>query len=120
MKAAQLVQYGDKDSVVITDVQKPTVGPDNVLIEVYAAGVNPIEWKVQLGYMKDFMPLQLPVTLGGDVSGVVTEVGANVTAFQTGDAVFGQGSVLAGSSGTFAEYNLTIAKSIAKKPENVS
>lgn len=120
MKAAQLVQYGETDSVVITDVQKPTVGPDNVLIEVHAAGVNPIEWKMQLGYMKDFMPLQLPVTLGGDLAGIVTEVGVNVTAFQPGDAVFGQGSVLAGASGTFAEYNLTVAKSIAKKPENVS
>lgn len=120
MKAARLINYGETDSVVITEVEKPTVGPDNILIEVHAAGVNPIEWKVQLGYMKDFMPLQLPITLGGDVAGIVTEVGENVTDFKPGDAVFGQGSVLAGASGTFAEYNLTVAKSIAKKPELVS
>ncbi len=120
MKAAQLKAYGGKEAVVINEISKPEVGEGQVLVEVHAAGVNPIDWKVQLGYLKDFVPLELPVTLGGDPAGVVSEVGSNVTEFKAGDEVYGQGNVLGGGSGSFAEFTLTKPTSIAKKSGKLS
>lgn len=120
MKAAQLTQYGGKEAVAINEIAKPEIETGKVLVEVHAAGVNPIDWKVQLGYLKDFVPLQLPVTLGGDLAGVVSEVGADVTEFKVGDEVYGQGSILGGATGAFAEFDLTLPGSIAPKPEKLS
>lgn len=120
MKAAQLTQYGEINNIAINDVPRPEVTDDKILVQVKAAGVNPFDWKVQLGYMKDFIPLQLPVTLGGDISGVVVKVGAEVEVIKEGDEVFGQANVVAGESGAFAEFALTSSISLAKKPANVS
>lgn len=119
MKAAQLVQYGDVDSIRVQDIPSPNVTDDSVLIEVHAAGVNPFDYKLQLGYMKEMIPLQLPITLGGDIAGVVTAIGANVTSLKIGDAVFGQANAVAGSSGSFAEYANAKANSLALKPKNL-
>lgn len=120
MKAAQLTQYGKTNSIAINEVPQPDVAAGKVLVQVKAAGVNPFDWKVQLGYMKDFIPLQLPVTLGGDLSGVVVKVGAGVEGISEGDEVFGQASAVAGESGAFAEYAFTSPTSLAKKPTTVS
>lgn len=119
MKAAQLHEYG-KSGVQVIDIQKPEIDSDKVLVEVHAAGVNPFDWKVQLGYMKDFIPLQLPVTLGGDLAGVVSEIGPNVSDFKVGDEVYGQGIAVAGASGSFAEFDLVKANTIALKPKKLS
>lgn len=117
MKAAQLTQYGGKEAIAMNDIPQPEVTDDTVLVQVKGAGVNPIDWKVQLGYMKDFIPLELPVTMGGDLAGVVVKVGANVTNFKEGDEVYGQGSVLGKATGSFAEYVRTSPTSIALKPK---
>jgi len=120
MKAAQLTHYGGKEAVKIADVSTPTTSDGKILVEVYAAGVNPVDWKIQLGYLKDYMPLELPATLGGDFAGIVTEVGNGVTEFRKGDEVYGQASVLAGSSGSFAEFALTNSTTIAPKPKKIN
>jgi len=57
------------------DVSGPAVSKGHLLIEVHAAGVNPIDWKICEGYMSQMVPLKFPATLGGDISGIVTEVG---------------------------------------------
>ncbi len=119
MKAAQLKEYGEKDNVQVTDIPQPEITEGNILVEVYAAGVNPVDWKVQYGYMKDMLP-PLPITLGGDIAGVVKAIGAGVTNFKEGDEVYGQGSVLGKASGAFAEFDLTSANSIGLKPEKIS
>jgi alcohol dehydrogenase len=116
MKAAQLTQYGGKEAIAINDVETPQITDGKVLVEVHAAGVNPFDWKIQLGYMKDAIPLTFPVTLGGDLAGVVKEVGQGVTNVAVGDEVYGQGNAIAGATGAFAEYDLVLEKSIAKKP----
>lgn len=120
MKAAQLTHYGETDNIVINEIPQPEASVDKVLVQVKAAGVNPFDWKVQLGYMKDFIPLQLPVTLGGDLAGVVVKVGANVTGFTEGDEVYGQANAVAGESGAFAEFALTSPTSLAQKPTILS
>jgi NADPH:quinone reductase-like Zn-dependent oxidoreductase len=69
--------------------------------------------------MKDGIPLELPITLGGDIAGVVSEVGSGVTGFQVGDHVYGQANFVAGNSGAFAEFALTKAGQLANAPSNI-
>lgn len=121
MKTAQINKYGGKEVIEInSNVSKPQVAEGKIVIEVHAAGINPIDWKIRQGYMSQMMPLQFPATMGGDFSGVVTEVGGGVSGLRVGDEVYGQAGVLLGGSGTFAEYALVPSQNIAKKPKNVS
>ena len=70
--------------------------------------------------MKNMIPLQFPVTLGGDIAGIVTKVNAGISNLSVGDKVYGQANVVAGNSGAFAEYAATSAKQIAKMPKNLN
>lgn len=119
MKAAQLTEYGGKEAISINELPELEVGEGQILIDVKAAGVNPFDWKVQAGYMKDFIPLNLPVTLGGDFAGVVTQVGSGVEDIQVGDEVYGQANILAGGSGSFADKAIAVANVIALKPKSI-
>lgn len=121
MKAAQINKYGGSEVVEInTNVPKPALSAGKVLVAIHAAGVNPIDWKVRQGYMEKFSPLQFPSTLGGDFSGVIEELGGDVSNFQKGDEVYGTAIVLGGGSGSFAEYSSANIKSIAQKPKGLS
>ncbi len=116
MKAAQISEYGDPSVVVINEIEKPTVNEGQVLVEVHAASLNPFDTTIRTGKMKD--AIQLPVTLGGDIAGVVVEVGQGVSDFAVGDKVYGQANAVAGNSGAFAEYAATKATQVAKMPAN--
>ena len=119
MKAAQLTKYGDQDALrVVQDAPRPVANSDQVLVEVYAASVNPFDWKVRQGYMKDAIALNLPATLGGDVAGIVAEVGDNVTGFEIGQPVYGMANAV-GGQGSFAEYTPVSASQLAAKPQSV-
>lgn len=119
MKAAQISEYGEPDVLkTFTDAPKPQAGAGQVLIEVHAAGVNPFDWKVREGYMKDVVPLQFPATLGGDVAGVVAELGDGVSGFTVGQAVYGQANAV-GGQGSYAEFTLVKAESLATKPDSL-
>ncbi len=121
MKAAQIKKYGGSEVVEINkNAPKPAVSPGCLLVEVHAAGVNPVDWKIREGYMQQMVPLQFPATLGGDFSGVVAEVGEGVSVFKKGDEVYGYASVLSGGSGSFAEFALADAKATARKPKNIN
>lgn len=124
MKAAQFNKYGGSEVVEINEnAPKPTAAKGKVLIEVYAASLNPVDWKIRAGYMKEMVPLQFPVTLGGDFSGVVKQVcpsvGGGVLDFKVGDKVYGQAIVLNGGSGAFAEFVASNVANIALKPKGV-
>lgn len=120
MKSAQIDEYGDTSVIQIKEVEKPSLKPDQVLVEVYASSINPFDTSIRAGYMKDIIPLEFPVTLGGDIAGVVAEVGEDVTGLSVGDKIFGQANVVAGNSGAFAEYSATKASQIAKSPTNTN
>ena len=119
MKAAQINAYGDPSVVEINEINTPQVGEGQVLVEVHASSLNPFDSKLRAGDMKEMISLQFPVTLGGDIAGVVTQVSEGVTSVAVGDKVYGQANVAAGSSGAFAEYAATAAKYIAKAPANL-
>lgn len=119
MKAVVVTRYGRTEDVVeLRDLPAPTVGPRQVLIEVYAASVNPIDFKLQQGALKAVRKMQFPFVMGFDVSGVITAVGAEVTQYQVGDAVFSR--VDSAAMGTFAEQVAVDAQYVAPKPARLS
>jgi NADPH:quinone reductase-like Zn-dependent oxidoreductase len=78
MKAIRIHAYGGPEVLKYEDVPRPVPNDDDVLIKVMAAGVNPVDWKIRQGYMKDMFTL--PLILGWDVAGVIEEKGNKVTA----------------------------------------
>lgn len=116
MKAAVIREYGAQ--VEIADVPQPKLLADSVLIEVYAASVNPIDNAIRAGYMKDMLPIPFPFIMGFDVSGIVLEVGDQVTTFKKGDEVFSRPNSM--QARTIAEYTVVKAEELALKPANIS
>ena len=100
----------------------PNVSTGKVLVIVNAAGLNPIDWKIREGYMRQMIQLQLPSTLGMDFSGVIKQIGEGVSPsdFKQGDEVYGQAAVVKGGSEAFAEMALASQDSIAHKPRSLS
>ena len=89
IRAVRFHEYGDSKKLVLESLPRPEPRADEVLVEVYYAGVNPIDWKIRSGYLKDFMPVSLPFAPGIDFSGVIAEVGSGVKDLKKGQAVFG-------------------------------
>jgi alcohol dehydrogenase len=121
MKSAQITRYGNTSEVIeIRQTNTPNLSEGNVLVEVKAAGINPIDWKIREGYMQQMIHLQFPSTLGLDFSGVIKQVGEDVSSdFREGDEVYGQAGVPSGGSGAFSEMALASATSIAHKPKTL-
>lgn len=118
MKAAQISDYGGKEVLQIKEVPKPVPGEDQVLVEVHAAATNPFDYKVREGIYKQWVKLRLPATLGGDVSGVVVEVGKGVSSFKVGQEVFGQAGAASGE-GSYAEFTPVRTTQLALKPDTI-
>ncbi|MDA3851448.1 MAG: NADP-dependent oxidoreductase [Spirochaetaceae bacterium] len=116
MKAAIIRGYGKE--VEIADIAKPDLLEDSVLIEVHSASINPIDNIIRAGYMKDYIPISFPFTMGYDVSGVVVEVGSKVSHFKKGDEVYSRPT--GNLAGTIAEYTVVNEKEIALKPANIT
>jgi NADPH:quinone reductase-like Zn-dependent oxidoreductase len=118
MKAVRIYTYGEPDVLVYEDVCRPEVRPDEVLIHVHAAGVNPVDLKVREGHLKDRWGHHLPLILGWDASGVVEDVGSGVFNFRPGDQVFAHLDTM--RDGTYAEYVAAPASALARKPKSLS
>lgn len=114
MRAVRFHEYGPPAVLVVDAVDRPEPKAGEVLIKIRAAGVNPIDWKLRAGYMKQFMPLTLPYTPGLDAAGTVEALGEGVTGFAVGDRVFGRGA------GTYADFAVAPGATIALIPEGVS
>lgn len=114
-RTAQFTDYGDPDVLKLVDAPPPTPGPGQVRLAVRAAGVNPVDWKIVAGFMRDIMPIQLPAGAGTDVAGVVDEVGPGVTEWAVGDEVLG-----VAATPSFAEFALAAAGDLVRKPAAVS
>lgn len=120
MKAAQISGYGGPEVLVTNDgVVKPSAPSGQVLVAVHAAGVNPWDWKVRVGQVQQSIPLRFPATLGGDLAGVVVELGEGVREFKVGDEVYGSADSTS-SEGSFAEFAPARASSLAIKPAGIS
>jgi NADPH:quinone reductase-like Zn-dependent oxidoreductase len=119
MKAAIINEFGDADVLQITEVEKPEINEEQVLIKVKAIGINPVDTKVRAGTSGISKQITLPVILGWDVSGTIVNVGKKVTQFKTGNDVFGcVGFPRLGNA--YAEFTLADPKLLAIKPNNIS
>jgi len=118
MKAIRINQYGGPDVLAVEDAPRPVPAPDEILIRVIATSINPIDCKIRAGRMTKSHPLALPATLGWDASGIVDSVGANVTRFKPGDAVFTYPAF--GRFGTYAEFVAVNESEVALKPKTIS
>jgi NADPH:quinone reductase-like Zn-dependent oxidoreductase len=88
MRAVVLTAFGDVDKLVLRDEPEPTLGPNDVKVRVAGASINPVDWKIRSGSYKR-VPIELPLILGRDVSGVIVELDSHVTGFAIGDRVMG-------------------------------
>ena len=124
MKSVQINRYGGSEVVEINkDIPEPTISAGKVLVNVKAAGVNPADWKIREGYFQQMIPLQFPSTMGTDISGILKELGEDVSnsGLEKGDEVYGQASaIFSGGSGAFAEMALANKDSIAHKPKTLN
>jgi NADPH:quinone reductase len=117
MRAIAEDQFGGP--IVLMDLPTPKIGEDEVLIRVQAAGINPFDWKVADGALKDTMTHRFPLIPGFDAAGVVERVGANVKELAEGDEVCGYLLKPIIGNGTYAEYVGAPAAIVAKKPRSV-
>lgn len=119
MKAVRIHAFGGPEVLQLEDVARPVPAPDEILIQVQASGVNPVDWWIREGgndALRSF--LTLPLTLGWDAAGIVAEVGSDVTTLQKGDAVYGTPNFP--GNGSYAEYCAAKASQFARKPNSLS
>jgi len=118
MKAFLIDRYGKQETGRIGDMPEPDLRDDDVLIQVRAASINPLDSKIKSGEFKLILPYRFPLILGNDVSGTVVRVGARVSQFKPGDDVYARPDD--DRIGTFAEFIAIKASSVALKPTNIS
>src|SRR6266700_515648 len=115
MRAIGVSGYGGPEQLKLERIERPQPQAGEVLLRVHAAGVNPLDWKIRQGLLKDVLPMTFPSTPGIEVAGVVEDVGPGVTAFAIGQAVFGQSA-----KGAYAEYVAVSVEALALKPQTLS
>lgn len=121
MRAATYSSYSqDNSSLTVSELPDPKVAPGAVLVEVRAAGVNPVDWKVMAGYLDGLMDAVFPVIPGWDVAGVVRAVGPDTPEFAVGDEVYSYARKDCVHAGTFAELVAVPAVAVARKPASLT
>src|SRR5512139_412764 len=117
MKAVRIHGYGSTDVLCYEEAPRPKPGEDEVLIRVFASSVNPFDCAVRAGYMNSYFNYILPLIPGTDVSGIIEEVGTNVTDLKPGDEVYTRAGVW--RDGAYAEFVAVAAADVAFKPKTV-
>jgi NADPH:quinone reductase-like Zn-dependent oxidoreductase len=118
MQAMRFHSYGDPGVLILEEVPRPKPGAGEVLIQVHAAGVNPLDWKVRAGYVKDWLPHRLPLIPGWDVAGTVTALGRGVSDFKVGDEVYGKLDFA--RNGAYAEYVAARVGDLMFRPKTIN
>ena len=117
MKAIRIHEYGGPEVLRYEDAPDPVPGDEDVLVRVRACGVNPVDWKVREGMLKESVKYKLPMIPGWDVSGVVVATGAKASRFTKGEEVFGRPDIA--RDGGYAELVAVRESTLAKKPESI-
>lgn len=117
MKALIFKRYSKTDNIAFTDIPRPAPKPHEILVQVHAVGLNPIDTMIPKGTFKPILHFELPATLGSDLAGVVIEVGSRVTRFKAGDEVFA--SIFDLGIGSLAEFEVVPESAAALKPSNL-
>ena len=115
MKAVQIKNYSKEIYTTLSDIPKPQISDSEVLIQVKAAAVNPVELLILTGSVKLIQDYPMPLTLGNECSGIVEQVGSKVEGFKKGDRVYTRLPI--GKIGAFAEYVAVEQDAVAKMPE---
>lgn len=118
MQAVVINQYGDEHQLEMATLPIPTLGAHQVLVQVKATSINPIDWKIREGYLQKMFDWTFPIVLGWDLAGIITQVGVDVTDWQVGDEVFARPDTT--NRGTYAEFAAVDDHLLAHKPANVS
>jgi NADPH:quinone reductase-like Zn-dependent oxidoreductase len=118
MKAIRIYEFGGPEVMQIVEVERPVPAPDEILVKVYAASVNPADYIIRRGGNEGLKPyLKLPMGLGIDAAGIVEEVGQDVTIFKKGDHVYGVPNYL---DGAYTEYLAAKANQFALMPHTLN
>lgn len=117
MKAFLINKY-TKGGLQLADVSVPKIKDNEVLVEIYAAGLNLLDSKIKTGEFKLILPYKMPLILGHDLAGIIKEVGKNVKKYKVGDEVYSRPADF--HIGTFAEYIAVREEDLAPKPTNLS
>ncbi|WP_430868643.1 NADP-dependent oxidoreductase [Demequina aurantiaca] len=121
MKAITYEKYGSGDVFEVTEIAEPHIGPDTMVVEVKAAGINPVDYKIREGYLAQLIDTTFPVVPGWDVAGVVVQVGLDTPEFKVGDEVYAYARKdILGVGGTIAERVAVPARTAALKPSSLS
>lgn len=120
MKAVYYEEFGAAEVLKMGEMPQPTVKPDQVLVKVAAAAVNPIDRRLRSGELQEYFQREWPIIPGWDFSGRIVQVGSDVTDWAVGDDVVGLAFDWFLHGGTYAEYVAVNASSIALKPKNIS
>lgn len=118
MKAFMIERYGKSEVGRIADMPVPAVAPDDVLVKIHAASINPIDLKIRSGEFKLILPYRMPLILGIDLAGTVVQIGADVTRFKVGDEVYARAKD--DHIGTFAEFIAIKESAVAIKPATLT
>lgn len=117
-RAIVINQYGGSEGLQEENVKLPALKEDQVLVQVQATSINPIDWKLREGYLQQMFDWEFPIILGWDVAGIISAVGENVTDWQIGDRVFARPATT--RFGTYADYAIVDTNLLAKIPANIS
>lgn len=120
MKAITYSTYGGPEVLTLTELEEPKVGPGEILLDVRAAGVNPVDWKVMSGGLDALMTTTFPVVPGWDVAGVVAAVGLDAPEFSVGDEVMAYARKDWIQAGSFAERMTVPVRTAAAKPASLT
>ncbi|MCW6053753.1 NAD(P)-dependent alcohol dehydrogenase [Lyngbya sp. CCAP 1446/10] len=118
MKAVAYDRYGSAEELQYRELSKPIAKSNELLVRVRASSVNPVDWKIRQGHLQLLTGFNFPRIVGSDISGVVVEVGSEVTKFQPGDEVYTFLNPIAG--GACAECAVVAESSAAFKPKNIT
>ncbi|MEK1834435.1 MAG: NADP-dependent oxidoreductase [Pseudomonas sp.] len=118
MKAFIIERYGKKVALRATEMPEPELGKDDVLVQIHAAGVNPLDLKIRDGEFKMILPYRMPLILGNDLAGIVVRVGSQVQQFKPGDEVYARPDD--DRIGAFAEFIAINQGSLAIKPKGLT
>jgi NADPH2:quinone reductase len=120
MKAIAIREFGGRDKLERMDLPVPEVGEGEVLVRVKGAGVNPVDWKIREGWLKDLFPHRFPLIPGWDAAGIVERIGPGVTRFRVGDEIFAYCRKPVVQGGAYAEYIALTEEHMAVKPRNTT
>jgi NADPH2:quinone reductase len=119
MRAVAIDEFGGPDRLRLVDLPRPVPSKGEVLVRIVASGVNPVDWKIREGLLRDVLPHAFPLIPGWDLAGVVDELGEGTTRLRKGDRVFAYARKPIVQLGTYAEYVALHEKNVALMPTNL-